>query len=269
MSRPGMTVSAADTTSPYEIRDDEFGACIDPIAWLERLYDGCRWTEGPVYFADLRCLVFSDIPNMRMLCYNELSDTVSTYRADTGHANGGTRDRQGRMITCEQGARRVIRTEHDGTLTVLADSYRGRRLNSPNDVVVAADDSIWFTDPTYGILSDYVGGKADQEQETNNVYRLDPASGRLSVVADDFHAPNGLAFSPDGTRLYIADSGYLTDASAPRHVRAFDVRADGTLAGGEVLVEIEVGIPDGMRVDTDGRLWIGCGDGVQCVTPDG
>lgn len=273
MTNPGLTVRpagpAASDAPVYEFLDPAFGACIDPVAWLERLHSGCRWTEGPVYFADLQLVVFSDIPNQRMLSYNERSEEVAVFRAATGHANGNTRDREGRLVTCEQGARRVIRTEHDGSTTVIADAYQGKRLNSPNDVVVRSDGSVWFTDPSYGILSDYVGDKADQEQPTNNVYRVDPSDGAIEAVADDFAMPNGLAFSPDESVLYVADSGFLTDASAPRHIRAFDVHADGRLSGGEVLVEVQPGIPDGFRVDTDGRLWIGAGDGVHCVTPEG
>jgi gluconolactonase len=253
----------------YEITSPAFNDCIDPVAWLERLHTGCRWAEGPVYFGDLRCLVWSDIPNQRMLRLDECSGGVSVFRAATGHANGSTRDREGRLVTCEQGARRVVRTEHDGSVTVLAERFEGRRFNAPNDVVVRSDGTIWFTDPSYGIISDYVGNKAPRESASCNVYRLDPRDRSLRVVVDDFSMPNGLAFSPDERTLYVADSGYLTDDTAPRHIRAFDVGADGTLAGGDVLATIEPGIPDGLRVDTDGRLWIGAGDGVHCVTADG
>ncbi|MCE3551404.1 SMP-30/gluconolactonase/LRE family protein [Pseudonocardia sp. RS11V-5] len=252
----------------YEILDPAFGACVDPVSWLERLSGGHRWTEGPAYYADLRCLVFSDIPNQKLLRYDEESGAVSVLRASTGHANGNTRDRRGRLVTCEQGARRVVRTEPDGSTTVLADSYRGRRLNSPNDVVVKSDGTIWFTDPSYGIMSDYVGNRAEQEQDTNNVYRIDP-DGTITAVADDVVMPNGLAFSPDESLLYVADSAFLTDASAPRHLRRFAVDADNGLADRGVLAEVEPGIPDGFRADTDGRLWVGAGDGVQCFTPDG
>jgi gluconolactonase len=253
----------------YEVVAPAFRDCIDPVAWLERLHTGSRWAEGPVYFGDLRCLLWSDIPNQRMLRLDEHSGHVSLHRTGTGHANGNTRDREGRLVTCEQGARRVVRTEYDGSVTVLAERFEGRRLNSPNDVVVRSDGTIWFTDPSYGIISDYVGDKAAQEIPTCNVYRLDPRHGDLRVAVDDFVMPNGLAFSPDETTLYVADSGFLTDETAPRHIRAFAVRNDGTLAGGEVLATVEPGIPDGFRVDTAGRLWIGAGDGVQCVDPHG
>jgi gluconolactonase len=258
-----------DGSSIYESRDERFGDCIDLVARLERLHTGCRWAEGPVYFGDLRCLVFSDVPNRRMLRFDELSGQTSTLREHTGNANGNTRDREGRLITCEQSARRVIRTEPDGRVTVLADRWRGRRLNAPNDVVVASDGAIWFTDPTYGIVSDFVGAKAPPEIETNNVYRIDPAGGEPEVVADDFVMPNGLAFSPDERTLYVVDSGYLPDPTAPRHIRAFDVIDGRRLAGGRVLAEFEPGIPDGFRVDTAGRLWVGVWDGVHVVAPDG
>lgn len=253
----------------YEVITPAFRECIDPVARLERLHTGCRWTEGPVYFADLKTLVWSDIPNRQMLSLAELSGHVSLYRAATGHANGNTRDLQGRLITCEHSTRRVIRTEHDGSVTVLAERFEGKRLNSPNDVVVKSDGSIWFTDPNYGIASDFVGVRAEQEMSGCHVYRIDPCDGSTRIVADDFVMPNGLAFSPDESRLYIADSGFLRDESSPRHIRVFDVRDDGSLAGGDIFTTISPGIPDGFRIDTGGRLWAGAGDGVQCITPQG
>jgi gluconolactonase len=254
--------------SCYEIIDPRFGDLIDPVAFLETIHTGNRWAEGPVYFADLRSLIWSDIPNDRMLRWDEETGAVSLFRANISNPNGNTRDRQGRLITCMQGERRVVRTEWDGSITVLADSFDGKALNSPNDVVVKSDGSIWFSDPNYGIISDYVGRKALQEQPSCNVYRIDPLSGSVSVVADDFSMPNGLAFSPDEKRLYISDSGFLTDRSAPHHVRQFDV--DGSrLSNAKVFAEISPGIPDGFRVDIAGNLWISAWDGVQCHTPDG
>ncbi len=241
---------------------------IDPVAFLETIHTGNRWAEGPVYFGDLRCLVWSDIPNRRMLCWNEESGAVSTFREPVPNANGNTRDRQGRLVTCEQGGRRVVRTEWDGTLTVLAEKYLGKRLNSPNDVVVKSDGTIWFTDPNYGIISDYVGSKDEQEIAGCHVYRLDP-DGTLALVADDFSMPNGLAFSRDETTLYVADSGFLTDETAPHHVRAFDVSADNRLTNSRVFADITPGIPDGFRIDCEGNLWISAWDGVQCHTPEG
>ncbi|CDX36242.1 Gluconolactonase [Mesorhizobium plurifarium] len=254
--------------SCYEIIDPRFGDLIDPVAFLETLHTGNRWAEGPVYFADLRTLVWSDIPNDRMLRWDEETGAVSLFRGNVANPNGSTRDREGRLVTCIQGERRVVRTEWDGSITVLADSFEGKRLNSPNDVVVKSDGSVWFTDPNYGIISDYVGRRADQEQPGCRVYRIDPQSSRISVVADDFSMPNGLAFSPDEKTLYIADSGYLTDRSAPHHVRSFDVAGD-RLVNSRVFAEISPGIPDGFRVDIAGNLWISAWDGVQCHTPAG
>jgi gluconolactonase len=194
---------------------------------------------------------------------------VSVFRSPANFANGHTRDRQGRLVTCEHGSRRVTRTEPDGAITVLADAFGGRRLNSPNDVVVQSNGAIWFTDPTYGILSDYEGFRADPEQGARGVYRIDPASGALIRVVDDFVQPNGLAFSPDERRLYVADSGFSHDDAAPHHIRVFDVSEDGTLAGGAVFAEVAPGVPDGMRIDSEGNLWTSAGDGIHVLDPDG
>jgi gluconolactonase len=254
--------------SCFEIIDPRFKALIDPVAFLETIHTGNRWAEGPVWFGDLRCLVWSDIPNSRMLRWDEESGHVSLFRKPTPNANGNTRDREGRLITCEQGGRQVVRTEWDGSITVLAAAYKGRQLNSPNDVVVRSDGSIWFTDPNYGIISDYVGEKRPQELDGCNVFRIDPLDGSLAVVADDFSMPNGLAFSPDESVLYVADSGFLTDEKAPHHVRAFNV-AGAKLRESRVFAEITPGIPDGLRVDVEGNLWISAADGVQCHTRDG
>jgi len=239
-----------------------------PIAELEELYDGCRWAEGPVWFNDGGYLVWSDIPNNRMLRWMpELG--VSVFRADSNYVNGNTRDRQGRLVSCCHGGRCVIRTEPDGSITMVADSYRGKKLNSPNDVVVKSDGSIWFTDPTYGIISDYEGYKADSEQDGCHVYRVDPDSGDVAVVADDFVKPNGLAFSPDESILYIADSGFTHDPAGPHHIRAFDVVGDGKLRNSRVFADVAPGVPDGFRLDIDGNLWTSCKDGVICFAADG
>jgi len=254
---------------PYEILDPRFRKYTIPIAWLEKLHGGMRWAEGPVYFADLRCLLWSDLPNNRMLRWDEETGQISLFRAPSNFSNGNTRDRQGRLVTCEHQTRRVTRTEHDGTITVIADSYQGKRLNSPNDVVVKSDGTIWFTDPSYGISAEYEGGKAESEIGSCNVYRFDPAKGSLRVVVDDFSRPNGLAFSPDESILYIADSGFWPDPSKPHHIRAFDVAADGKLRKSRVLAEVSPGIPDGFRLDTEGNIWTSAGDGVQCITPGG
>ncbi|PSL04021.1 gluconolactonase [Haloactinopolyspora alba] len=230
-------------------------------ARLERLASGCRWTEGPVYVPAWRQLIWSDIPNDRMLRWDEPTGTVGVFRAPSGYANGHTLDRQGRLVSCEHGRRRVTRTEPDGSITVLADRFDGKRLNSPNDVVVGSDGSVWFTDPAYGIDSDYEGHRADSEIGACHVYRIDPGSGTVHVVGDDFDRPNGLAFSPDERRLYVTDSGR-------DHIRAFDVTIDGGLSGGDVLAGSGGGV-DGVRVDRLGRLWAATRDGVRCIDADG
>ncbi|MCJ9749910.1 SMP-30/gluconolactonase/LRE family protein [Neorhizobium sp. BETTINA12A] len=254
--------------SIYEIHDDRFRHLIVGSAALEELYSDCRWAEGPVWFADLNCLIWSDIPNQRMLRWAP-DGGVSIFRSPSNFVNGNTRDRQGRLVSCEHGGRRVIRTEIDGTITVLADRYQGKRLNSPNDVVVRSDGSVWFTDPTYGIKSDYEGYRAEPEQDTRNVYRLDPVSGDLEAAVTDFGQPNGLAFSPDETKLYVADSASSHDVSAPRHIRVFDVVDGKRLAKGKIFCSLDNGLPDGFRVDVQGNVWTSAGDGVHCFSPKG
>jgi len=256
------------TETVYDSIDKGFRHLIYPTAHVEELYSGCRWAEGPVWFSDLDCLLFSDIPNKRILRWVE-GGGVSTYRQPSNFANGNTRDRQGRLISCEHGTRRVTRTEYDGSITVIADSYNKRRLNSPNDVVVKSDGTIWFTDPTYGIMSDYEGYTAEPEQETHNVYCFDPKTGQLKIAVDDFVQPNGLAFSPDETKLYIADSSYSHDEKNPRHIRVFDVGENNHLTGGGVFYETDVGLPDGFRLDVQGNIWTSAGDGVHCVDAGG
>jgi gluconolactonase len=253
----------------FETLDDRFRLYSLPNALLEKLHTGMRWAEGPVYFADQRCLILSDIPSNRMLRWDEESGNVTIFRAPSNFSNGNTRDRQGRLITCEHRERRVTRTELSGEITVIADRYQGRRLNSPNDVVVKSDGSIWFTDPTYGISAEYEGGKVESEIGSCNVYRVDPAAGAVSLVADDFSRPNGLAFSPDESILYIADSGFWPDPNGPHHIRAFKVSDGGRLASSRIFADVSPGIPDGFRVDTDGNVWTSAGDGVHCFAPDG
>lgn len=259
-------------TAPlYQIDDSAFSKLIVGSAALDQLYTGCRWAEGPVWFDDLQCLLFSDIPNQRILRWAADAaggGVVSTFRQPSQFANGQTRDRQGRLVTCEHGLRRVTRTEVDGSITVLAETYNGKRLNSPNDVVVGLDGSIWFTDPTYGILSDYEGYQSAPEQPVRGVYRVDGRTGEIACVVDDFGQPNGLAFSPDEGTLYIADSGASHDPRTPRHIRAFDV-ADGKLSKDREFAVIDAGIPDGIRTDTAGNLWSSAADGVHCFAPDG
>jgi gluconolactonase len=254
--------------SIYEVHDPRFRYLTVGSAALDELYSGCRWAEGPVWFADLNCLLWSDIPNERIMRYSQDGD-VSVFRTGSQFTNGNTRDREGRLISCQHGGRRVVRTEIDGTMTVLADSYQGKRLNSPNDVIVKSDGSVWFTDPTYGILSNYEGFKSEPEQATRNVYRLDPVTGDLTVVCDDFGQPNGLAFSPDESKLYIADSASSHDTNWPRHIRVFDVIDGKRLANGRAFCSTDNGLPDGFRVDIDGNIWTSAGDGVHCFSPDG
>jgi gluconolactonase len=227
---------------------------------LERIFRGGRWTEGPVYSPGWRCLLFSDIPNDRLLRWDETTDQVGVFRQPSGYANGHTRDRAGRLVSCEHGNRRVTRTEHDGTVTVIADRYQGKRLNSPNDVVEHSDGSIWFTDPAYGIDTDYEGHRAESEIGACHVYRIDPDTGACEIVADDFERPNGLAFSLDERVLYIADSQV-------RHIRVFGVE-NGRLSGGELFADCPLGV-DGMRLDATGRIWVAAHDGLHCLAADG
>ncbi len=255
--------------SDYAILDPRFGPLINPTANLDKLWTGSRWAEGPAYLPAMRQLIWSDIPNDRMLRYDEASGHVSVFRQAAGFANGNAIDRQGRLVTCEHGGRRVSRTEHDGSITTIAEAWRGKRLNSPNDVVVAADGAVWFSDPPYGILSDYEGYRAESEIGANHLYRVDPQSGAVAVAADDFDKPNGLAFSPDGARLYVADTGASHTPGGPRHIRVFDVGDNGALRGGRLFADCTAGFFDGFRVDTAGRIWTSAGDGVHCYDPDG
>ncbi|MFF3438380.1 SMP-30/gluconolactonase/LRE family protein [Streptosporangium sp. NPDC002721] len=252
-----MTESIA---AEFEAFDERF-AGVGGDERIERIHHGCRWAEGPAYVAAGRYLVWSDIPNDRMLRWDEMTGNVGPFRAPAGYTNGHTLDRQGRLVSCEHGNRRVTRTEHDGSVTVLADSWQGKRLNSPNDVVVRSDDSVWFTDPRYGILSDYEGHRAESEIGNDQVYRLDPATGEVTAVADDFARPNGLAFSPDESLLYVADT-------QRKHLRVFDVRGDA-LENGRVLLECSAGGIDGIRLDTTGRIWAATHEGLHCFAPDG
>ncbi|GAA4167808.1 SMP-30/gluconolactonase/LRE family protein [Shinella granuli] len=250
----------------FEAEDPLFSTFVLGNAPLKTLAGGFDWVEGPVWFGDHDCLLFSDIPNNRILRWSPTLG-MSTFREPANFSNGNTRDREGRLVTCEHGTRRVTRTEHDGSITVIADRYEGKRLNSPNDVVVASDGAVWFTDPHYGIASDYEGTRAEQELPCN-VYRVDPLSGEIRAVLTDFQGPNGLAFSPDETRLYVADTGRMF-SSDPRHIRVFDVGKGWSLTGGDVFHVVGPGCADGMRVDAAGNLWTSAGDGVHCIAPDG
>lgn len=244
-----------------EVIDERFRGC-QGDEWMQRLYTGGRWTEGPAYFPAGRYLLFSDIPNDRMMRFDELTGAVGVFRAPAGYANGNTVDRQGRLVSCEQGHRRITRTEHDGTVTVLTDRYDAKRLNSPNDLVEHSDRSIWFTDPSYGIDSEYEGHKAVSEIGACNVYRADPSTGETTVEADDFVRPNGLAFSADERHLYIVDT-------RQKHIRRFDVEDEVRLSGGEVFATCDAGSFDGIRLDETGRIWAAAHDGLHCFDPDG
>ncbi len=240
------------------------------LAGVERLATGMRWAEGPVWLGDMRSLVWSDVPSNCMYRWDEATSQVSAFRKPSDNANGNTRDRHGRILTCEHLTRRVTRTEHDGRITVLADAFDGKRLNSPNDLVVKSDDSIWFTDPTYGIDSDYEGDAAVSEIGASNVYRIDPQTGAVTAVVQDMVRPNGLAFSPDERWLYVVDTGFTHVADGPRLLRRYAVAQDGLSVGnGQLFATCSAGLFDGLRPDVHGNLWVGAGDGVHCLAPDG
>lgn len=247
----------------FEIHDPTFGTFVLGNAPVKRLAGGFDWVEGPVWFGDAGCLLFSDIPNNRVLRWTE--EGVTTFRSASNYANGHTRDGHGRLVSCEHGTRRVSRTEWDGTVTVLADGHDGKRLNSPNDVIVAHDGGIWFSDPHYGIMTDYEGFRAEQEQPCA-VYRVDP-SGAVQAMVTDMACPNGLAFSPDESLLYVADTGRMFSAD-PQHIRVYDM-VNGRPANGRLFHTVTPGCADGIRVDTDGNVWSSAGDGVHCIAPDG
>ena len=251
----------------YEIRDERFRSMVLPNARLETLGQGFGWLEGPVWFADHDCLYVSDIPGDRVLRWTEAAG-ASVFRQPSGFANGQARDRQGRLLGCSHRNRCITRTEFDGTQTVLASHYQGRRLNAPNDIVCRSDGSIWFSDPLYGINTDYEGGKQQSELPAA-LYRLDPATGELTVAAGDFDGPNGLAFSPDEQFLYVSESGHQFDADPRRYIRRFRVGEDGRLSGGDVFHKVEPGFADGFRVDEQGNLWSSAADGVHCISPEG
>lgn len=254
----------------YEILDDRFKRSVKCDEPIEQIWTGGRWTEGPVYSPAFKSLIWSDIPNDRRMRWDETTGQVGTFESRTGaHTNGATIDRQGRIVSCEHGTRRVVRLEHDGSTCVLADRYDGKRFNSPNDVVVKSDGAVWFTDPAYGIESDYEGFEAEAELDGQHVYRICPQTARCDRVADDFTCPNGLAFSLDETKLFIADSGGTRYPSGEHHIRVFDVLEGRQLSGGRVFADCVNGVFDGFRFDNKGRIWASARDGVHCYHADG
>ncbi|HEX3139625.1 MAG TPA: SMP-30/gluconolactonase/LRE family protein [Rhizobacter sp.] len=257
-----------ELTADFDVLDPRFRGLAFPYVRVDKLYTGSRWAEGPAWFGGGRYLVWSDIPNDRMLRWDETDGSVSVFRQPARHTNGHAVDLQGRLVSCEHSGRCISRTEHDGSRTVLASQFEGKRLCSPNDLAVKSDGSIWFSDPSYGIDSDYEGEASPNEMGTQAVYRIDGASGAVTRVANDFVQPNGLAFSPDESLLYITDTGSTHRADGPHHVRRFRVNAQGGLSGGEVFSTCPVGLYDGLRVDVHGNLWLSTGEGVHCHAPD-
>ncbi len=252
----------------FELYDRRYRDFVPGNSLLEKLWTGGRWLEGPVYCGDADHLLFSDIPNNRMMRWVE-GGGVSVFRPFSSYSNGNTRDREGRLVTCQHGTRSVTRTEPDGTVTALVDRWKGKRLNSPNDVVVKSDGTVWFTDPPYGILTDYEGYKAESEIGASYVFRLDPRTGELAVAADDFERPNGLAFAPDESRLYVSDTSHSEDPGGPPFIRVFDVVDGKRLERGQRFADMKQFASDGFRLDTEGNVWTSAGSGVNCYTPRG
>ena len=250
-----------------EIRDPAFKHYVLPNARLEELAGGFRWLEGLVWMGDADCLLFEDLPRNRTMRYIENAG-VSVYREPSHYANGQCRDRQGRLITCSHRDRCLYRTELDGKVTQLVDRHAGKRLNAPNDVTVKSDGTIWFSDPLYGIQSDYEGGIQESEQSPA-LYRFDPDSGKITIAAGDFDGPNGLVFSPDESRLYVCETGDVTTENPKQYIRVFDVDAKGKLHGGEIFHKVEPGFADGICMDEDGNIWSSAADGVHCIDPSG
>ena len=252
-----------------QVLHDDFNKYRLALASVEQLYTGCRWSEGPVWFGDGRYLLFSDIPNDRIMRWDEITGTVSVFREPSHYANGNTRDRQGRLITCEHDTQRLTRTEYDGTVVVLTDRWEGRKLTGPNDVVVKSDGTIWFSDNGAGTRGNYLGHTAPQEHPFR-VYRLDPRTNTLSIAVGDMARPNGLCFSPDETKLYVVD----TPGDRPKTTWVYDVVDKGTRAvDGRVFFGGD-GWADGIRCDTEGNVWCGFSggegqDGVAVFAPDG
>lgn len=250
----------------FEVYDPVFETFVLGNSPVKQLATGFDWVEGPVWFGDSGCLLFSDIPNNKIMRWSE-KNGVDIYREPSNFANGHTRDLQGRLISCEHGMRRVTRTEHDGTITVIAATFDGKKLNSPNDVVVKSDGSIWFSDPHYGIMTNYEGYKAEQELPCN-VYRVDQKTNSIEAVVTDMQCPNGLAFSIDESKLYVADTGRMFEKD-PQHIKVYDLGGAGVVSGGSIFHKIEPGLSDGFRLDSDGNVWSSAADGVHCISPSG
>lgn len=252
-----------------EILDPRFGKMVQGNAHLDKLWTGARWCEGPAYFPAGKYLIWSDIPNDRVMRWDECSGETTEFESPCRNQNGHTVDGEGRLVSCEHRGRRVSRIEHDGSYTVLADAYNGKKLNSPNDVVVKSDGTVWFTDPSYGIDSEYEGDKSPSEQDGSNVYRI-ALDGTVTMVIDELHQPNGLAFSGDENILYVADTGMTHDPSVAPVIKAYPMNSGGDGVGnGSVVCTSDSGLFDGFRIDTNGNIWSSAADGIHCYAPDG
>ena len=254
----------------FEILTEEFNSCLTGHGRVERLWTGARWVEGPVWFPAGRFLLFSDIPNNRMLRWDETNGLVSEFRNPSSFSNGNTRDLQGRLITCQHLSRSVTRTEHSGEVVSLASHFDGKRLNSPNDVVVKSDGSIWFTDPDYGIMSDYEGRKSPREQSSCNVFRIDQKTGNVDLITNQMVKPNGLCFNKIESKLYVSDTGGSHVEGGPRNIYSFDLTGDTVAsASPELFAECSNGLFDGFRIDSEDRIWTSAADGVHCYNSVG
>jgi len=254
----------------FEILEEEFSKCLTGHGRVERLWTGARWVEGPVWFPAGRFILFSDIPNNRMLRWDETNGSVSEFRNPSNFSNGNTRDLQGRLITCQHFSRSVTRTEHSGEVTTVASHFDGKRLNSPNDVVVKSDGSIWFTDPDYGIMSDYEGCKSPNEQSSCNVFRIDQKTGDIHLITDRLVKPNGLCFNNSEDKLFVSDTGGSHVADGPRHIYSFDLKGEKlTSENPEIFAECSNGLFDGFRIDNEDRIWTSAADGVHCYNSAG